>query len=299
VSDASSVAVDPQFTGQAPTFFFLNESTGRVVPQLPTDHMATGSKPVMVSVSPIWLNAPSQWTGSNNETRFDNKAKPNAYVKLQLDQLQPDNSQTAPLTWQTIYPILTGAGDDVRSVGFSDPLSGKLIQNVTLPGGNAEFRVVLTALVGGQRTSPLFGILDKAFGILGSGVGTTVLPMIGAQLVLAQGIEQLLKVAATGFAPESKQQYWLNDNTVAPLQVVGPVRPHSRATPLPLGRFYMFAVPTGDNSTIADLFTKAAQVQNVSVNANGQLVANPGGVNPFEGFLYVTLDVEVAEKAST
>jgi hypothetical protein len=48
----------------------------------------------------------------------------------------------------------------------------------------------LTALVGGQKTSLLFGILDKAFGIRGSGLGSTILSMIQAQLVPAQGIEQ-------------------------------------------------------------------------------------------------------------
>jgi hypothetical protein len=194
--------------------------------------------------------------------------------------------------------VLTAPNDDVQSTGFRAPSTGKDISAVYVPGGMADLLVVFTAVVGGAHSPRFFDYLDKIEGVVDGGGGLSFLPTLAAPIAIVRQVEGLLKSGLAINDSASRQQFWLNDTNIAPIQVAG--TPDSMATALPLGHYFVFAVQTGPSGETAQKFEDAAKqlAGRARVVPTGELVAmDQAGSNVFANFFYVTLEVTVALKA--
>jgi hypothetical protein len=291
----TSVPTEAGFDGYPPSWYYLDTAASTLSTTRPSKtRMLTGTN-ASVSIWPRYLNAPSAAIGSNNQTKFEGNGKPNAYVKVQVDQNIAGTSSTKPLTWSAMYPIIDNPNDNIHSTYFDDPVSGDPVEHVPIPGGTAKLRIPLTAVVGGQHPSTLLNIIDKVMGLATSTAGKTLFAIPAADIALATTVESLVNLASSAFAPDTKQQYWLNE-VHTDVRLVDAEADDSLE--LPLGTNFFVAFPTGGNGEIdAAVQQILAKTYALSLDRGGTIIAKQNGAivdpNPFANLIYVTFRVTV------
>jgi len=295
----AAIATDPGFEGFPPAWYYLDRQTGKLSSALPANSsMATGPK-VSFSMSPRFFNAPAQALGSNANTQFLGRGKPNAYLKVQVTQDRAGDGAITPLTWSAIYPVLDGPQDDMSNKFFNDPVSGDPVQNIPLPGGTAKLSTPLTAVVGGEKHSKLGDILGKVLGLANSAAGKALFPIPAVDVALAVNVESLINLATSAFAPDTKQQYWIND-TATPVRLSGPPDPNDDALLLPKGTSFLIAFQDVDGGAVRSAVERIAAQPGVTIELNrgGELdvkAADGTITNPFANLIYVSFRVVVSE----
>jgi hypothetical protein len=291
------------FEGFPATWFYLDRHAGTLSETVPAGTFAP-SQTVTVSIAPRYFNAPQQALGANQQTQFLQQGKPSAYLKVQLDQDQAGTS-TKPLTFAAMYPIVDNPNDDIGSVFFSDPAADAPIANVPLPGGTGQFRTAIAAIVGGTRPkSSLTNIIGEVLNFAGGPGVTALFPVPAADLVLASNVEALLAGAATAFAPETKQQFWINNNAI-PVAANAASAQNADSDTLQLvsgtNVFVVFPAGPGDAVENAVRTISAQPGTTFDVDRGGALRALKNGTpldpNPFANLIYVTYRATVHESS--
>ncbi len=291
------------FEGFPATWFYLDRKAGTLSETAPAAEFATGDT-VSVTITPRFFNAPRRAAGANDKTQFLAQGKPAAYLKAQLDQDRAGTS-TKPLTYAAMYPLVNRPNDDIGSTFFTDPGPDGPVQNVPLPGGSGKFRTPITAIVGGTKPkSSLFTIINQVMGLANVPAAKMLFPIPAADLALASTVESLINSAATAFAPETEQQYWIND---APIDVAANQASARNADSDVLqlmGGTTVFAVfPTGDGGQIESTVRTIASQPGLTFNIDrgGALTATKGAAlvspNPFANLIYVTYQATVRESS--
>jgi hypothetical protein len=202
-----------------------------------------------------------------------------------------------------LYPILDSPNDDINSRYFSDPQGDAPIVNVPLPGGSGLFRTPITATVGGDKPqNSLLNIISHVLGIATSPGATALFPIPAADLALAANIESLINAATTAFAPETKQQFWIDDATIRVCANASSAQDaDSDVLQLPAGTTLFAVFPTGEGGAVE------AAVKQIAARPGAKFALDRGGTliaqrddtmispNPFADFLYVTYRATVVE----
>jgi hypothetical protein len=290
-----STPIAEGFEGFAATWFYLNRANGTLLESLPATAAFATSADVSVSITPSYFNAPDAAVGSNGQTQFRGQGKPSAYLKAQLDQSKAGSS-TKPLSYAALYPIIDNPNDDIGSVAFGDPTTGDPLSGVPLPGGTGAFHTPVTAIVGGSKPkSSLLNIISGVIGLAGGTAAKALFPIPGADLALASNIEALLGGVSTTFAPETKQQYWIDDRAIAvAANQAAAQQADSDVLQLPLGTTLFVMFQLGENDGIEQGIKQIAATQGFTfdIDRGGNLIAMSQGAivspNPFANYLYVT-----------
>jgi hypothetical protein len=283
------------FAGFPATWFYLDPTAGTLSESVPATQSFVSSPNATVSITPRYFNAPSQAEGSNNQTKFVGQGKPSAYLKVQLDQSKAGTS-IKPLSYAALYPIVNSPNDDIGSVVFGDPASGDPLSEVPLPGGAGSFHTPVTATVGGTKPkSSLLNIISQVVDLAGGAAASTLFPIPGADISIAKNIESLVSAGATAFAPETKQQYWIDDSAI-PLAAnqATAQQADSNTLQLPAGTTYFAVFQLGDNDALEQAIKQIAATSGYtfSIDRGGHLIASAQGApvnpNPFANYVYVT-----------
>lgn len=294
---ATNIDIDPGFEGFPPLWYYLDRPNHKLQQDLPKSSVLVTSDKATLSFWPRFLNAPGKALGSNAKTQFSGNDKPNAYLKAQVTQDRIGAGATSPLTWSAIYPVLDGPHDDIGNKFFSDPVSGDPIDHIPLPGGTAKLTTPLTAIVGGQRQSKFVDILDKVLGIAGSAAGKAVFPIPAADIALAGNVETLVNLATSAFAPDTKQQFWINDTTT-PVRLTASTDPNDDSLVLPKGTSFLVAFQDVTGRAVSNAVTQILATTSIDIDRGGALIGTDGTgatTDPFANFVYVTYRVVVAE----
>jgi hypothetical protein len=289
------IPIDEGFTGFAATWFYLDRTAGTLSESLPAGQEFVTSPNATVSITPRYFNAPAQAVGSNNQTKFAGQGKPSAYLKVQIDQAKAGTS-LKPLSYAALYPIVNSPNDDIGSVVFGDPASGDPLSDVPLPGGSGSFHTPITATVGGAKPkSSLLNIISQVVDLAGGAAASTLFPIPGADLTIAKSIESLINSGTTAFAPETKQQYWIDDSAI-PLAAnqAAAQQADSDTLQLPSGTTLFAVFQLGDNDAIETGIKTIAATPGYAfdIDRGGHLIATAQGApvapNPFDNYVYVT-----------
>jgi hypothetical protein len=289
------------FEGYPATWFDLDRNTRTLSENVPAGTFAQ-SDTVTVSMTPRFFNAPRQAHGATPQTQFLQQGKPSAYLKVQLDQDRAGTS-TRPLTFAALYPIVDNPNDDISSTFFSDPGQDAPISNVPLPGGVGQFRTPVTAIVGGTRSqNSLLNIITQVIGFASGPSVTALFPIAAADLTLAANVEALLASAATAFAPETKQQYWINNSIIQIAANEASARNADSDVLQLASETTLFAVfPTGESDQVESAVKAICSQPGVTfdMDRGGALIAlrngSPVNPNPFADFVYITYRATVQE----
>jgi len=221
---------------------------------------------------------------------------------MQLDQVKAGTS-TKPLTYAAIYPIVDNPDDDISDAFFAEPSSEAPVQDVPLPGGSGQFRTPITAIVGGTKPkSSLLNIITQVIGLADGPVAKSLFPIPAADITLASNVESLLNSASTAFAPETKQQYWINNE---PIQIAAnqasAKNADSDVLQLPIGTTFFAVFPTGEGDHVESAVKTICAQPGVTFDLDraGALSALRNGTlmspSPFANFIYITYRATVQE----
>lgn len=290
------------FGGYPGALFYLDRDEKTLSSNAPAGRPFSSAPSVCVTLTPRYLSAPGRAFGSNSKTQFLGQGKPSAYLKTELAQVRAGTS-TKPLSYAALYPIVDRPNDDISSVFFDDPTSGDPIVEVPLPGGEGQFRSPITAVVGGQKPkSSLLNIITQVIGLAGGTAAKALFPIPGADLAVVSNIEALLNGATTAFAPETLQQYWIDNAPIAVAANQAAIATADADTlQLPLGTTTFAVFPIGEDDSIASAVAAIAARAGFTfdVDPGGTLIASQGDAicdpNPFADFIYVTYKATVQD----